>query len=177
MGATPSPYNAFSCFAWVEESIQGKLADAVMPFCWHAIELKLPGSKLYDPTRPWVSKRRKDGKIANDLVSFMDDLRMLGSSEKECQMAGYRTSSIMNWYVVQDASRKSRPPSQNLGAWSGGFVRAGPTGVHQSTSQQKWDKYKAQVKLVDKLYTRIKVKLVTTSDVRQFQDQPLVSRS
>jgi hypothetical protein len=100
MGVTPSPYNAVSSFAWVEEIIRGNPADAAMPFRWHVIELNLPGSKEYDPTRPWVSKRRKDGKIANDLVTFMDDLRMLGSSEKECQLAGHRTSSIMNWHAV-----------------------------------------------------------------------------
>jgi hypothetical protein len=145
MGATPSPYNAVLSFAWVEEIIRGNPSDDSMPFRWQKVELNLPGSKDYNPARPWVSKRRKDGRIVHGLVTFMDDLRAIGSSEKECRVTGHRTSSVMNWHGIQDASRKSRPASQSPGAWSRGFVKANPVGFFQSMSQQKWDKFKGQI--------------------------------
>jgi hypothetical protein len=39
----------------------------------------------YDPTRPWVAKYRlSDGKIACDMLIYIDDLRLTGPTSDEC---------------------------------------------------------------------------------------------
>jgi hypothetical protein len=69
MGSRPSPYNACHNFLWGEELIRGDHRDETLPFQWDIIELNLPGDPLYDPTQPWVRKRRKDGHIASNILS------------------------------------------------------------------------------------------------------------
>ena len=59
-----------------EEVIRGDPSDPTNVFRWDSVELNLPGSKGYDPSRPWVAKyRMEDGRIAADLFIFVDDLR------------------------------------------------------------------------------------------------------
>ena len=56
MGFKPSPYNAVGTFRWADEIIRGNPRDLSNPFCWSTVELNLPGSEIFDPRRPWVSK-------------------------------------------------------------------------------------------------------------------------
>jgi hypothetical protein len=43
---------------WAEEIIWGNPCDLSLPFHRNHVELNLPGSVSYDPSQPWVSKRR-----------------------------------------------------------------------------------------------------------------------
>jgi hypothetical protein len=52
------------------------------PFQWETVRLNLPGSKDYDPCVSWITKRRKDGRIACDVFTFVDDERVTGPNEE-----------------------------------------------------------------------------------------------
>ena len=52
------------------------------PFRFDFFRMNLPGSELYDPSKPWVSKiKRSSNKIAADVVQYVDDLRPTGESK------------------------------------------------------------------------------------------------
>ena len=106
MGFKPSPYNACRTFMWGEVLIRGNPSDETSPFQWNNVELNLPGDPFYDPTRPWVSKRRNDGLLALDVLSYVDDLRSSGASEELCKQATKRIASVVNYFGMQDAPRK-----------------------------------------------------------------------
>jgi hypothetical protein len=149
MGFKPSPYNACRTFMWGEELIRGNPADKTLPFQYERIELNLPGDPFYDPTRPWVSKRRDDGQIASDILSYVDDLRSSGASEELCKQATKRIASVVNYLGMQDAPRKRRIPSKNPGAWAGSLVSTDETGVHSSISEERWAKTKSIFKALE----------------------------
>jgi hypothetical protein len=105
--------------------------------------MNLPGQPKYDPSVPWVSKvRNDDGRIAEDLFTFMDDLRPTGSSKEQAWKAGRRAASVLGHLGIQDASRKRRDSSQSPGAWAGAVVRTGDNGVFVLASEEKWLKAK-----------------------------------
>jgi hypothetical protein len=84
MGVKSSPHQAVSALTVADEVIKGNHEDAGNVFKWVRVRLNLPGDKNYDPSLPWVSKVRKDGKIAADLFTFVDDLRPTGPGRREC---------------------------------------------------------------------------------------------
>ncbi len=85
MGLRPSPYCAVQTLAWLEEVIGGDPRDPSNVFRYDKVELNLPGSADYDPSMPWVYKLRlDDGKIAADLLIFVDDARPTGPTAEEC---------------------------------------------------------------------------------------------
>jgi hypothetical protein len=143
MGLNPSPYNACQTFMWGEEIIQENHLDENLAFQWERIELNLPGDPLYGPTRPWVSKRRKDGPIASDILSYVDDLQSIGASKELCKQATKRIASVVNYLVMQDAPRKRRTPLKTPGAWAGSLVSTDDNGVHASVSEERWAKTQA----------------------------------
>jgi hypothetical protein len=51
-------------------------------FTLETVELNVPGSKGYRPGRPWISKRRRDGIIAADVLVFVDDGRSTKPTEE-----------------------------------------------------------------------------------------------
>jgi hypothetical protein len=72
----------------VEEVIRGDWKDPNNVFCWDKVMLNLPGSKDYDPNKPWVYKLRLDGgRIAANLFTFVDNLRPTEPSWKEAWLA------------------------------------------------------------------------------------------
>jgi hypothetical protein len=142
MGFTPSPYNTAQSMGWAEEIIRGNPCDMMLPFHWVLVEFNLPGSVAYDPSRPWVSKRRSDGDIAADMVSYCDDLRTCGPSREAALFATKRVASVCNYLGIQDAPRKRRFPSRFPGAWAGTMAFTSDAGVFGTVSQERWDKAK-----------------------------------
>jgi hypothetical protein len=138
MGVKSSPYQAVSALTVADEIIKGNHEDAANVFEWVRVRLNLPGDKNYDPSLPWVSKVRKDGKIAADLFTFVDDLRPTGPGRRECWRAARRVASTLNWLGIQDAPRKRRDSSQKSGAWSGSVIHVTPDGVCVLASEDKW---------------------------------------
>jgi hypothetical protein len=146
MGLKSSPYQAVQGMLVVKEVILGDRRDPDNVFRWDKIRMNLPGSETYDPSLPWVSKVRiEDGKIAADLFIYVDDVRLTGSSSKECREAGRRAASVANSLGIQDAARKRRFGSQRPGAWAGSVVETSHEGVFVTVSQEKWDKCKRYI--------------------------------
>jgi hypothetical protein len=131
----------------LEEVIEGDPKDPDNVFRYDQVELNLPGSKDYDPSMPWVHKLRlSDGKIAADLLIFVDDARPTGPTEEECWKATQRFASMCNHFGIQDAPRKRRPPSLDAGAWAGSVVHTDGGEVGVRVSQSKWDKTRAIIR-------------------------------
>jgi hypothetical protein len=146
MGLKSSPYQSVQGMLVVKEVILGDRLDPENVFRWDHIRMNLPGSKTYDPSLPWVSKvRLSDGRIAADLFIYVDDVRLTGSSSKECRQAGRRAASVANSLGIQDAARKRRFASKTPGAWAGSVVETSEEGVFVTVSQEKWDKCKRYI--------------------------------
>ena len=144
MGFRSSPYIACKSYGWTVDMARGNRLDEKNPFRWNSVRLNLPGSENYDPQIPWVSKMYNNEEAA-DVVVYVDDVRLYGSSESRCRAAGKRISKITQYLGEQDASRKFRPPSQEPGPWCGSFVAVKDGSVYAYVSQNKWDKAKAYV--------------------------------
>ena len=143
MGFKPSPYNAIKTALVVEEVVKGDRYCERNPYQWDHVRLNLPGSADYDPRLSWISKMRKDGLIACDLFTFVDDERPSGATEELCWQAGHRLGYIQTYLGVQDSARKLRPCSQTCGAWAGAVVHIIPKlGVCVLTSDEKWKRMK-----------------------------------
>ena len=152
MGLKTSPYNCVQGMMHLSEAIFGDRKNESNPFRWDKIKLNLPGLADYDPSLPWVYKERKDGSIACDVFTYVDDLRPTGPTEEECWAATRRTGSIINHHGVQDASRKRRPPSQTPGAWAGSVISTDSEQVLVEVAQDKWDKTKKYLDWIVKNY-------------------------
>jgi hypothetical protein len=149
MGLRSSPYQAVQAMGVAEEVIRGSRMDPTNVFRWDDIVLNLPGSGDYDPSKPWVYKvRLEDGRIAADLFIFVDDLRPTGPSRRDAWLAARQAASKLNFLGIQDAPRKRRASSRSPGAWAGGVIKTTDDGVFVMTSQEKWDKAKAQIEEV-----------------------------
>ena len=61
--------------------------DKAHPFHWSHVQLNLPGSLDYDPSLPWVAKRREDGSLASEFYIYVDDVRITASSEEVLQVS------------------------------------------------------------------------------------------
>ena len=124
MGFKPAPYHTTREIRRVESFFKGDRHKGGNPFEWDQVELNLPGSEAYSPSKPRVYKIRKDGRIAGDLFVYIDDLRITGVSEESCWEGAHQVSSRMSWLGIQDAPRKRRRPSQEPGAWTGTVVHS-----------------------------------------------------
>ncbi len=108
--------------------------------------LNLPGTPGYQPSAAWISKQRADNSLASNMVCFVDDQRVMGSSEERVQEAGHTLSTRESYLGLQDKLRKMRAPRgvRQLGAWAGAKVCIGEDReVMVLTSQEKWDQLKA----------------------------------
>jgi hypothetical protein len=94
MGFRPSPYNACRSFLWAEEIIRGNPRDVSLPFQYDKIKSNMPGEVGYHPDKPRLMKTRVDRKIASDVITYIDDLRMVGASEELCQDVTRRVASV-----------------------------------------------------------------------------------
>ena len=75
------------------------------------------------------------------MVSFMDDIRVMGHSIKNCWQCSRRLASIIQYLGNQDAARKRTPPSLNAGAWAGCVAKTEGS-VTKTITQEKWNKAK-----------------------------------
>jgi hypothetical protein len=77
-------------------------------FRWERVELNLPGHEDCAPHKSWVSKRRSDGSLAADSISFVDDIRPTGPTEADARQASQVMAKQAAWCGIQDATRKQR---------------------------------------------------------------------
>ena len=93
MGLCPSPYQAVQGALRAKRVALGDRHDEKNVFAWSTVtvELNLPGSSCYDPARPWMSKRRADGRIASDIHLYVDDNRETAATQE----LAWRASSRM----------------------------------------------------------------------------------
>lgn len=150
MGLKPSPYNSIKTALVAEEVCRGDRHNTNVssdgkeenPFQWDHVRLNLPGPK-YDPLLSWVAKIRKDGLLACELMTFVDDERLVAPTRELAYQAGHRVAAIQAYLGIMDSARKVRPPSQTSGAWAGSVVHViSGLGVCQLTSEDKWNKMK-----------------------------------
>ena len=145
MGMRASPYNAVRYYYWAEEFAKGNLRDMSNPFGFDQVVLNLPGMVSYDTLKPKLTKwNSKSMAMSGDLVTFVDDVRLIGSSKERCHLVHRQFTSRMQYLGIQDAPRKFRPPSQGLaGAWTGTFFKITQKVISKYVSQEKWLKGKA----------------------------------
>ena len=84
MGFKALPYLTTRDVMRIEPFIQGDRFSEENVFRWDRVELNLPDSANYDPSKPWVFKVRADGSMAADLFIYIDDLRPTGPTSEEC---------------------------------------------------------------------------------------------
>jgi hypothetical protein len=142
MGLRPSPYVTIKTLFLGYESVMGDRHDARNAFRWSLMVQNLPGSATYDPTMLWVYRIRDNGRIANIIKIYVDDLRPIAESENECWLVGHQAASLLQFLGIQVSSCKTRPPSQTPGAWAGTVAVTGDKGVGIPVVQDKWDKAK-----------------------------------
>ena len=142
MGLRHSPYQAVQGLLWAEEVILGDRRDKENVFQWDRVQLNLPGSIQYDPTKSWVRKLRADVRLAAGLHTHADDSRNHGSSESEseCWKASQRVSSNLGFLGIQDASRKRSGPSLEPGPWAGGVMHTSGGDVSKLLTEERWAK-------------------------------------
>jgi hypothetical protein len=105
-----------------KEQILGDPKDASNVSQWKEVRLNLPGMAEYDPSRAWVAKVREDGRVAADLLLYMDDFRPTRPDVEECWRASRRAARVCNHLGIQDAPRKRRGVSISPGPWAGSMV-------------------------------------------------------
>ncbi len=92
------------------------------PFQWKRVKLNHPGTKDYNTCVSWITKRRKDGMIACNVFTFIDDEQVLGPTEEITWHASHVLASKQSYLGIQDAMRKAWPCSQTAGAWAGAIL-------------------------------------------------------
>ena len=161
MGFRPSPYIATRHLLCARRFLLGDRFDKQNPFCWEEVKLNLPGTDTYDPRKPWVYKERFDGRIAGDLIIYIDDLRLSCPDMIILWEAVQQVASRLNFLGMQHAARKLRDLSCTPGPWAGSVVNT-DDGVHLLTSQEKWDKTR---RILLDLKSQIETGKICTADL------------
>ncbi|KAI2511896.1 hypothetical protein MHU86_2412 [Fragilaria crotonensis] len=109
----------------------------------------------YDTTKPKLMKwNSKAGRMSGDIITFVDDVRIVGASKEHCHRVHRQFTSRMQYLGIQDAPRKFRPPSQDqAGAWTGTIFKITKHDITKSVSQEKWMKGKL---IIENLYSLIR---------------------
>ncbi len=152
MGLKLSPYATIKATHLGFEVANGNRNDPKNALQWESVKLNFPGSLDYDPTHPWVLRTTCQGKPAGATPAYVDDLRPVGNSCDHCFQVAHQTASRLGYLGIQNASRKTRPPSQHPGAWAGIIAHSDDKGIFITTSQEKWDKAKS---IVQRLQTTL----------------------
>ena len=145
MGFRSSPYHSIRMALVVEEVVKGDRHDPNNALQWGYIMMNLPGTKEYKPYMAWVMKRRANGLLASNYVTFVDDLRLAAEGRRRMAELGHTISTREAYLGIQDALRKLRSAggTRRPGAWAGAAVYVEDDGVVVLTSQEKWDRMKA----------------------------------
>jgi hypothetical protein len=110
------------------------------------VELKLLGTKEYNPCILWISKRRKDEQMACNMFTFINNARVVGPTEELTWQASHMLASKQSYLGIQDAARKAHLCSQMTGAWAGAIVHMlDKLGVCVLTFQEKWTKMRGML--------------------------------
>jgi hypothetical protein len=152
MGLTSSPYFAIQQMLWAKEAMYGNRREEGNPFQWDKIKFNLPTTADYDPSLPWVAKIRMDGTLASEVFIYVDDARIVGETAERCWQATRRFASFCNSLGIQDAPRKRHGPSLTPEPWAGTVTHTDNNEVTGLVSQAKWDKTKAHIKEMRRLY-------------------------
>ena len=119
MGMRPSPYNVVRFYYWGEEFAIGNLRNLSNPFGFDGVTLNLPGMDSYDPTRPKLMKwNPKKNRMSGGVVTFVDDVRMTGSSCEHSHEVHRQFTSRMQYLSIQDAPGKFRARSGRSVDWN-----------------------------------------------------------
>ena len=155
MGMLPSPFHAARQYYLAEEIAKGAPQDPTNPCGFDSIRFNIPGSADYTPTLPWVMKwsSRLDN-ITGDVVTYMDDLRTVGSSAEHAWQVARQLGARLQYLGIQDAPRKRRPPSKTPGAWAGSVHHISATTISKTLTQKKWDKGKKLLEKYVDAYTK-----------------------
>ncbi len=155
MGLCSSPYITIKQMHLGYEVVNGDRLDPKNALRWSHAILNLPEDPSYNPLLHWVYRVRSNGILAGCTPGYVDYLQPVGNSEEECWSILHQTASRLGYLGIQNASRKTRPPSQEPGAWAGTIAYTGSLGVGVKCSQEKWDKAKAYlVELETELYNQ-----------------------
>ena len=148
MGLKSSPYNSIRTFLWSEDFIRGDRRSKANPLRWDSVIANLPGSKNYDPTKPWIYRwDAVNNRIAASFCTYVDDIRTWAEGEDHCNEVTHTIAAKINYLGQQDAPRKRREVSQEPGAWAGATVATVPgKGVFASVLPEKWNKARGIVK-------------------------------
>ena len=92
-----SPYIYTRGYHWGGEVIRGDRLNKKNPFRWDKVVLNLPGDSIYNLTKSLTQR------IASDLVTFVDDLRVIWGDYNECTNSMYRVTQIINYLGQQNA--------------------------------------------------------------------------
>jgi hypothetical protein len=136
MGLTGSPYTCFQGACRGKRITLGRREDRDNMFHWEDVVTNLPGTLEYDPTLPRPYKRRFDGRIAANLVIYIDDVRTVANSQTEAWKASSKQAKTCLRLGLQDAARKQREP----GAWAGTVIWATEVDVRKMVTQERWEK-------------------------------------
>jgi hypothetical protein len=140
MGLKTSPYFTIQATHLAFEVSNGDRHDPANALQWQSVILNLPGTADYSPLRPWVYRVTKSGHMAGATPAYVDDLRPVGHSETHCFQVAHQTGSRLGYLGIQNATRKTRPPSQTPGAWAGILAETDGETITVCTSQEKWEK-------------------------------------
>ncbi len=114
MGFAASPYNSIKMALVAEEVCKGDQLETgvgldgkeLNPFQWERVELNLPGTKEYDPCVSWITKKQKDGQMACNVFTFVDDERVVSPIEELTWQVSHAMASKQSYLGIQDAARK-----------------------------------------------------------------------
>ena len=122
-----------------EEFVRGNRRDPNNLFRSDSVKLNLPGSSDYSISLPWVMKWDCHNKcLANDVIAFVDDLRITARTLEAAWQAGRVITSRLQFLGNQDATRKRRPPTLSPGAWAGALFRVTQNSITKSVTLEKW---------------------------------------
>jgi hypothetical protein len=144
----PAPLFSIRMFLRNIEIMRRSRYDEMSAFAWATLELNLPTSKNYDPQMLRVIKRRKDGLLACDEVTFVDDGRPVGPTKQHVEKAVRQFGSGIQHLGAQEAARKRRCVGQRNGACAGNVVYTDHGMDRKFVSQVKWDKGKDMIRWI-----------------------------
>jgi hypothetical protein len=124
MGLTVSLYTCFQGACRGKRVSLGRRADWDNMFHSEDVVTNLPGTMEYDPTQPRIYKRIFDGRIAANLVIYIDDVQAVANLQEEAWRASSKQAKTCSWLDLQDAALKRREASTEPGVWAGAIVWA-----------------------------------------------------
>ena len=137
-GFTSSPELSAMMYYLAEETIRGNHKNLKNPLRWDKVILNMVGGGNYDPSMPNVYKWDKvNSRMAGDILSYVDDLRVLGFSLEHAWLIARWFASKMQTLGIQDASRKRRVDN---GAWAGGVFSTTDGKISKTVTSPKWQK-------------------------------------